>query len=151
MSKTVNFVTIMRDWKEPLRAKDVVRAVNKIVAATKRDAQVSDDICDRGDDSITTCIWPIDINRDRIREDVVDVFGWTDEIHIDSLGDLWFRFKDFGYGLKYGLSTDKWLNEDEAVIWMEGLMAAEEFVSGSVSKDERARFKELIEKAKALI
>lgn len=147
-----NFIALSRDWKQALGSKELIAALRKVEKAIGGEAQVREDMCERGDDAITACIFPANINREHlIKEDVVDVFGWTDEIHIDSDGNLWFHFKDFGYGLKYGLSTDKWLNEKDACAWVQGLGCAEEMVDGSVHKSELQDFLSVIERAKALV
>lgn len=150
MSKTINFIALSRDWKQSLKASELVEALRKVEKTIGGEAQVREDMCVRGDDCITTCIFPANIHVEGlVKEDVVDVFGWTDRIHIANDGKLFFQFEDTNCGKKHGLTTDKWLSEEEAVTWITGLMAAEDI--GSAHKSERAGFLAEIEKAKKLV
>lgn len=145
--KIENFRVHIRDWKERLGSKELIKKLKQVEKAAGEEAQVSEDVCATEDDSIVTCIWPvsIDIAPRSISGDVCDVFGWCDKIHIDKEGKLWFRFEE-----QYGLKTDKWLSQEDAVVWIEGLGCADELQHDGVHATELASFKRAVAKAKAL-
>jgi len=96
--------------------------------------------------SVVVCILPSGIKRKEIKGDVQDVFGYATKIHIDKKGKLWFKFKK-----EHGLHIKRWLSEENAITWINGIMAAQDVHCTSNSAEDTEQCKKDIAAAKALI
>ena len=148
-TKHTNVVTLSRDWKEQLDLDDLNAAVKKVRKACGGDAQFSDKVVNTGGDDYCTLVWPSSIKLRKVSEDVSDILGFTDKIHLDKSGKFWFKFDE-----EYGLKSKKWFNEKDARIWIDGIAAAEDLEWAierkTLDPHDAVEWSVLIDAAKAL-
>lgn len=144
-----------RDWKQPLPAKTLMEMIQFVQDACNGRAQVSEDLVERGDDCITTVVWPADIMLNMIKEDTSHAMSMAEAIHVTDAGKLFMLFNAAEFGAVIPdpatLMEEVWFDEEDAHTWCKGIEAHLFLKTEKVDKEEEDRLKQDIDDALALI